>query len=849
MASRALVSLSCAASLCLCAPVPLSAQCPDGSPPPCRAGARRASRPVPPEAERRRLLVVLPFRNLSRSADDEWIVEGSTTMLGEALGRWRELAVVEDQRLYPVLRRLGVAPGTLLDPAQARRVAEDTDSWTVVTGEVIRSGGLVRLSARAEDAATRRVLVPRAAAEVAPTADIREAFERLAVELAAGVAGLQAAVPRAPATPGTRSLEAYRAYLRGAAHANHLRVQQAREAFLEAISLDSGYAEAWLGVVETQSRSFADLFNPGSLLYRAAEQAVRLAPSLPERRQRLIRGVHAFTRSQFAAARRELGALVAADSSDLEALEWLAGVELFDWVLVSDALGTRVRGSPQTGARLANRAADLDPGRGRAHEIRAYIYGLAAGMWTGGIVWGTRREAASLAAFLGGASEGTYRMVLRRDSLRYIADDDKGVDSVTDRERRDAITEFREATARWARATPGSGEAHLLSARAHELAGRLDSALLELRVSESLGVETRLDNPAARRMVVLGRLGRFEEARRVADSLQDAGHFSGGLVPILRTPFFADPGAWAAHLFMLGLDTARLVRLFLAFDPSSIWYAACRGTTSRGFPRTVTDSIRLTVARRYLSPQTRVVTPRVLECLNEVFVALRSAPLPPRLAREALAAAGAALAAGDTVLGVWRIEWALRLDTTTVALARDSLPWLRALREADEAVRRETEGRMEPLGAEVRGDELTLLWRVSGREPLRWNRRTSRPFASEHFWEARLRTGPRTWLVGLRGQRNSYSSPESGPLDSLVLGRTPSVLARDSSDRFREFPEARSRVEVAGDTLRVAVRHSDLASRLRSERPTTLEMTFFPCVQRRQADGSCAASERPISYR
>ena len=53
------------------------AQCPDGTAPPCKRGAAEAAVTTPPPAERdrARMFLVLPFHNLSRNADYQWLVE------------------------------------------------------------------------------------------------------------------------------------------------------------------------------------------------------------------------------------------------------------------------------------------------------------------------------------------------------------------------------------------------------------------------------------------------------------------------------------------------------------------------------------------------------------------------------------------------------------------------------------------------------------------------------------------------------------------------------------------------------------------------------------------------------
>src|SRR2546421_4288032 len=134
------------------------AQCPDGTAPPCRRGAAEAAVTSPPPAERdrARTFLILPFRNLSRIADYQWLVEASPTMLADALGQWTELTIVPDERLYPALRRHELHPGDVMDLASLRRVAAETGGWTAVTGEIIVTGERVEGRARGYELLTPR---------------------------------------------------------------------------------------------------------------------------------------------------------------------------------------------------------------------------------------------------------------------------------------------------------------------------------------------------------------------------------------------------------------------------------------------------------------------------------------------------------------------------------------------------------------------------------------------------------------------------------------------------------------------------------------------------------------------
>src|SRR5438874_7960892 len=84
----------------------VQAQCPDGRPvTTCAAGRAPATKPAPPpRTVRARRMMLLPFRNVTRGAANEWLVSGVPLMLGQALGQFTDLMVVPDQRLIAAMR-------------------------------------------------------------------------------------------------------------------------------------------------------------------------------------------------------------------------------------------------------------------------------------------------------------------------------------------------------------------------------------------------------------------------------------------------------------------------------------------------------------------------------------------------------------------------------------------------------------------------------------------------------------------------------------------------------------------------------------------------------------------------
>lgn len=97
-----------ACSAAVTSPVAAAAQCPDGSPPPCRSAGRAAPAPTS--------VAVLYFDNLSRDTSDAYLAEGLTE---EIIVRLGQVARLQVQSRNAVRRFKGAAAG---DPAAAGRI-------------------------------------------------------------------------------------------------------------------------------------------------------------------------------------------------------------------------------------------------------------------------------------------------------------------------------------------------------------------------------------------------------------------------------------------------------------------------------------------------------------------------------------------------------------------------------------------------------------------------------------------------------------------------------------------------------------------------------------------------------
>src|SRR5258708_12892381 len=78
--------------------------------------------------------VVLPFFNVSRNANLDWIGESLSESIGEALASGGLLALDREERVE-VYRRLSIRPHSLLTRASAIKVADTLGAGHVVFGQ------------------------------------------------------------------------------------------------------------------------------------------------------------------------------------------------------------------------------------------------------------------------------------------------------------------------------------------------------------------------------------------------------------------------------------------------------------------------------------------------------------------------------------------------------------------------------------------------------------------------------------------------------------------------------------------------------------------------------------------
>jgi serine/threonine-protein kinase len=245
------------------------AQCPNGSPPPCRVG--RIAAPAPNS------VAVLYFENLSRDTADAYLVDGLTEAIIDRLGRVPRLIVKSREAVRRFRERQAADPDVVGRALKASYLVGGSVRHAAgrlrVTVELLRSSSGDRLWGERYDRAETDLFVIES--------EIAEA-------VASAVVGRLLPVERrAIAERPTQNLEAYRFYLRGRFALNLLTEQSIRAAlgyFKRAISIDSLFAPAYGGLADAYNL-LADYEPPRDLIASmraAAEQAARLQPNSPD---------------------------------------------------------------------------------------------------------------------------------------------------------------------------------------------------------------------------------------------------------------------------------------------------------------------------------------------------------------------------------------------------------------------------------------------------------------------------------------------------------------------------------------------------------------------------------------
>ena len=502
--------------LVICA-TPVGGQCPDGTPPPCAPKtAAAARRPAP--ALNPRGWIVVPFANVAKATDIDWLRDASVNLLSMDMGRWTDVNVVPDKRVADLVRELPPARrAEALSLNDGLAIAKRAGAGMLVMGDFLKSGTGVRIAANVFDVKSGAKL--RSVAAQSQGADsLLTAF----APLARGVLAVPPPVDAKTGDVGTSNLAAYQAYLLGMKALFRYDLPEAKAQLTQALALDSTFALAHL--------QYSLLLwwgePPGGAgdARRHALAAQRLGVTLPKRDRMLIEARVASASEEFARSCEVSRALVAQDSTDIQALYALGECSFHDGTIdpsPTDSGTGRFRNSWNTSIRALSRVLELDPSYLGAFE---HIFDILQAGQRGGRTCPTPTSQAA-------ECSRWYSIVLRAgDTLVTIPTRDGAGNKAffaqqarAAKERpRIANLDLAEKLARkWLDSDRSSDGAHMALARVNIARGDLAAADAELKPLPPRASQENLQVLRAR-MEVAAKLGRGAEARAIFDSLVKA---------------------------------------------------------------------------------------------------------------------------------------------------------------------------------------------------------------------------------------------------------------------------------------------------------------------------------------
>jgi tetratricopeptide (TPR) repeat protein len=492
------------------------AQCADGSPPPCRsatvaaAPARRVNPPLDDRA-----WIIVPFDNLAKNSEVEWLRAGSVNLLYLDMSRWKDIRVVDDERVADLVREVPEANNaTTLSLNAGLAIAKRAGAGKLVMGDLLKLGNRTAVTAKIFDVRTGNRL--RSVREETANPDsVMPMFGKLARRI------LNVAPPAGAnvGTIGTSSVAAYQEYIAGVEAHNKFDVRESRRRLEQALQLDSTFALAHykLSVLGGWDNS------PGNVRRQHAEAAARLGTTLPARERALIAGHLQQASGEWTRACVTYSGLVKQDSSDVEALYGL-GECLFHDVTIEavggDTTRLRFRSDWQSAIRAFDRVLQLDPTYHLAYQH--IIDALVADRHPNACFYSEpSAQCRPHTAFLvrvGDSLVATPTAIpadsakLRRQAEEYMAS----------RSRRRNLAAAHAVATRWLESSPNEPQARrgLTFVLLHQ--GRVQEAAQQVALIQGAGSFAEELRTLLVRIELATKMGRAKEAIRLYDSIRVA---------------------------------------------------------------------------------------------------------------------------------------------------------------------------------------------------------------------------------------------------------------------------------------------------------------------------------------
>lgn len=466
-----------------------------------------------------RAWIVVPFGNVMKAQDLDWLRDASVNLLSLDMSRWNDVSVVPDKRVGDLLRELPSPRGNeALTLNDGMAVARRAGAGMLVMGDFLKQGKGARIIANVFDVRTGAKL--RTVSQQTSEPDsLLGAFGPLA-------RGVLAVPPPSDAKlgdAGTLSLDAYQEYLLGVKAMHRFDLGESRKHLTRALSLDSSFALAHLEL--SFLLSWGDVSGGiGGEAKAHAMAAKRLGVNLPKRERMLIDARVASAGHDHARSCEVARQLVALDSTDVQSLYLLGECSYHDATvdpLPSDSTLGRFRNSWNVALRSFTKILELDPS-----FLGAFEHVLD-------ILQANQRSGSRCPTMTSPPEECTlwYSIILRRgDSLLTIPTPSTNMNklfsaqmdsSKKERTRLANLARARVIAQQWYDADTTAEAARFALGRVLLVSGDVAGADVHLR---RLSIRATQDNYLAlrARLEVAAKVGRGAEARAIFDSLVKA---------------------------------------------------------------------------------------------------------------------------------------------------------------------------------------------------------------------------------------------------------------------------------------------------------------------------------------
>ena len=287
-------------------------------------------------------IAVLPFVNTSADPDNEYLSDGITEELIDALAKVDGLRVTPRSSVFALKGK----------PADARAVGAQLGAAWLLEGSVRRAGARLRITAQLSSTADGSVRwSERYDRTLEDVFAIQEEIAHLIVDTLRATSFADLGEPAA--RPRTRSMEAYSLYLRGRFAWNKRSQEGVSEAirfFEQAIAADPGYAQAYAGLADAYALQLDYRSIPAAegfaLATTYARQALALDDTVAEAHASLAWSLFIYDWN-WGEARREFERAIALDPRYATAHQWFAFL-------------LAVLGNTEQGIAEAQRALELD---------------------------------------------------------------------------------------------------------------------------------------------------------------------------------------------------------------------------------------------------------------------------------------------------------------------------------------------------------------------------------------------------------------------------------------------------------------------------------------------------------